>query len=168
MARPSKLTEELQGKICELVEAGDAAEVAAGVCGVGRSTFFEWQSRNEDFRTAITHARDRFESNTRATVMIGDGPGIGFGPAKAALEVLSRRMPNRWSQRVKHEIDESNRLMLEELKRVCADPIVYARVCSEGDLSAVVISVCTGLARLDSEGDVEAGVSGGDAEATTH
>jgi hypothetical protein len=168
MARPSKLTPELQEAICALIEVGDAPEVAAGVNGVGRSTFFEWQSRNEDFRTAVAHARDRFESNARAIVLGGDEVGVGFGPAKACLEVLSRRIPNRWSQRIKHEIDESNRLMLETLKRGCADATVYARVCEEGDLSAVLISVCTELARLDSEGDAEAGAAGDGAEATTH
>lgn len=164
----SKLTPELQAEICKLVEAGDAAEVAAGVCGIGRSTFFEWQARNEEFRTAISHARDRFESNARAVLLGGDDKGLTFGPAKAALEVLSRRLPQRWSQRIKHEIDESNRLMLETLKRVCADPNVYARVCQEGDLGAVLISVCTELSRLDSEGDAEAGASDGSPEAATH
>lgn len=161
--RPSKLTPELQAAICELVEAGDAAEVAAGVHGVARSTFFEWQSRNLEFRTAIACARDRFESRAGQIVLAGDGIGMGFGRAKATLEHLSRRIPNRWSQRIKHEIDESNRLMLEALKRVCADATVYARVCQEGDLSAVIISVCAELSRLDGEGDAQDDPGAGEA-----
>lgn len=153
MARPSKWTQKIQDAIVALVEAGDPAEVAAGVNGVGRSTHFEWLAKREDYRTAVSRARDIFESKMRARVLDGDQKGFGFGPAKAALETLSRRAPNRWSQRVKHEIDESNRLMFEVLQRVCADPEVYARVRQEGDLSAVVISVCTEVSRLDGEGD---------------
>lgn len=159
MARPSKWTQQLQEAICRLVEVGDAAEVAAGVNGIGRSTHFEWLARNEDYRTAIARARDVFESNTRAVAMAGDEQGVGFGPAKVALEVLGRRVPSRWSPRVKHEIDESNRLMMEALTRVCADPEVYARVREAGDLSAVLVSVCTELSRLDGEGDAAEGSS---------
>jgi len=151
--RPTLLTPTLLKKIAALVRGGDTPEVAAGVHGIGRSTHYEWLNRDANYRTAIARARDVFESKARATIVAGDSKGWSFGPARAALEVLSRRVPSRWSQRIKHEVDESNRLMLDALNRVCADPEVYARVCAEGDLSAVLISVCTELARLDSEGD---------------
>ena len=156
MARPSKWTQKIQDAIVALVEAGDPAEVAAGVQGIGRSTHFEWLAKREDYRTAIARARDVFESSQREILLKGDATGWSFGPAKAALEVLARRFPSRWSQRVKHEIDESNRLMFEVLQRVCRDPEIHARVCAEGDCSAVLISVCAELSSQDSEGDAPA------------
>lgn len=161
--RPSKYSAQLTRSICKLVEQGDAAEVAAGVRGVSRSTFYEWLERKPEFRTAIARARDVFESRTRGKIMRGDGQGIGFGPAKAALEVLSRRVPARWSQRIKHELDESNRLLLETLRNVCNDPAVFDRVRETGDLSPVIISVCAELSRLDGEGDVAGAEEGGPA-----
>lgn len=156
MATPgpkSRFTPELLAAIVELVTAGDAAEVAAGVHGIGRSTHYEWLARNEEYRTAIARARDTFESEARAKILDGDQAGWSMGPGKAALEVLSRRVPSRWSVRVKHEIDESNRLLMEALKRVCSDPEAFERVRAEGNLSSVLIGVCSELARLDGEGD---------------
>ena len=120
MARPSKWTEELQSKIVALVEAGDAAEVAAGVCGIGRSTHFEWMRSNEGYRTAIARGQDVFESNARKTVLDGDEKGNGFGPAKAALEVLSRRIPKRWAAQVKVEVADQLNKFIDAAQRICS------------------------------------------------
>lgn len=111
--RPSILSEELTERICKLIAAGDRPEVAAGVCGVGRRTYFEWMKRGEDgeepfasFRTEVLRAVDVFESSARAAVLDGDGAGVGFGAAKAALEVLARRMPLKWGARLKVELSD--------------------------------------------------------------
>lgn len=167
--RPSKLTPELQAEVVKLVEAGDAIEVAAGVCGVDQGTLHRWIRRGKTgeepygaFASEVARARCKFESEMRRRVLEGDGQGVGFGQSKAALEVLSRRVPRRWAARVKHEIEESNRLMLDVLERVCRDPDVFERVRQEEDCSAVFASVCEELARLDSEGEaaVDQGESG--------
>jgi hypothetical protein len=120
MARPSKWTPELQAKIIELIEAGDAPEVAAGVNGIGRSTHFEWMAANEDYRTEVARAKDVFESGRRAIVLKGDEKGNGFGPAKAALEVLSRRFPRRWSVQVKVEMADSLNRFIDAAQRICS------------------------------------------------
>lgn len=120
MARPSKWTEQLQSEIVALVEAGDAAEVAAGVKGIGRSTHFEWMRSLDCYRTAILRACDVFESNSRAIVLSGDEKGSGFGPAKAALEVLGRRIPKRWSPQVKVEMADSLNRYIDAAQRVLA------------------------------------------------
>jgi len=120
MARPSKWSEELLSAIVKLIEAGDAPEVAAGVNNVGRSTHFDWMASNEDYRTAVTRARDVFESRSRAVVMAGDEKGNGFGPAKAALEVLSRRFPKRWSAQVKVEMADSLNKFIDAAQRICS------------------------------------------------
>jgi hypothetical protein len=158
--RPTKLTPELTRAICELIESGDAPEVAAGVQGIGRSTFFEWQSRNDEFRTAVARAKDRCESEMRRRLLGGDEKGESFGKGKAALEYLGRRHPNRWSQRIKHEIDQANLISHEILKRVCSDPEVYAAVCAAEDCLPVLIRYLEELSRLDSEGDAAEDHSG--------
>ncbi len=152
MGRPSKLTEELLRSIVALIEEGDAPEVAAGVNGINRVTYFRWREAGRTaepgtllhtFATEVARACDVAESNMRRKVMGGDGIGEGFGQAKATLEILSRRFPKRWAQRVKQEIDDSNRLVLD----------VVQRVCREQDCPEVFVRVCEELSRLDSEGE---------------
>lgn len=159
MSRVSKLTGELTEAIVGLVRSGDSPAVAAGATGVGRQTYYDWMNRGErgeepyaSFRTAITRARDECESRLRASALSGDEPGAGsWGPSKAAFEVLSRRFPARWAPRVKHEITESQRLMLETLRRVCEDKDVIERVCAAKDCGVVFVAVCEKLASLDGE-----------------
>jgi hypothetical protein len=162
--RPTKLNAELTEQIAKLVEEGDPAEVAAGVCGIGRQTFYDWMARGKheesgayaDFRTAIERARDLFASELRRRILNGDGQGVGFGRAKAALEVITRRDPRRWGVRVKHEIDDVSRLSAEALERVCSRPDVFERVCKEKDLSVVFVAWCEEFARDDSEAEAGA------------
>ncbi len=108
--RPTVRTEENRKRILELVEAGDRGPVAAGRCDIGRSTYFEWIAEEPDFRTAVACAEDKYESKSREIVEMGDEKGASFGPAKARLEILERRFPSRWSQRIKVEVaDQLNR-----------------------------------------------------------
>lgn len=64
MGRPSKLTAEIQTKICERVAAGSYPEIAAVAVGVHRATFYRWMAQGRkakrgvfrDFRDAIKKA----------------------------------------------------------------------------------------------------------------
>jgi hypothetical protein len=42
MARPSKLTPEVQAAVVEGIKAGNYGEVAAGVAGIGARTYYRW------------------------------------------------------------------------------------------------------------------------------
>jgi len=161
MARPSKIdaiTDEQMAKVVELVEAGDKPQDAFGVVGLSRATYFRWLSLAREgvephasFETRVTCAVARFKSRARATILSGDSAGVGFGPAKAHLEVLSRRFPKDWAQRLKHELEDAERLMFQAVERVCASPDVLKRVCESQDLGVVLVAVCEELARLDGE-----------------
>lgn len=158
MARPTKWNEKLQAEIVALVESGTRPEVAAGVKGITRSTFFEWMSRGKDgeepyagFRTSITRAVDVFEAESTRKILAGDVKGEGFGPAKAALEVLSRRMPRQWAQQVKYHVETVEDEFLTALEHVCADPNVHARVCAETDCRQLFVAFCEALAGLESQ-----------------
>lgn len=118
--RKSKWNQKLQDAIIKLVEAGDRAEVAAGVNGICRSTHFGWMAERDDYRTAVTRARDVFESTSRAVILGGDEKGNAFGPAKAALEVLSRRLPKHWASQVKVEVADQLNRFLDAAERICS------------------------------------------------
>ena len=170
MSRETKLTPEVQEKICALIQAGDRPEVAAGVNGIGRSTYFDWMNRSDEpfasFRIAVARALDIFESESRKIILDGDDRSWSSGPAKMRLETLSRRMPRHWAQQVRHHVEKVEDEFLDVLEAVCGDPAVYARVCEEKDLRIVIEAFCTALASLESE--TEAGTDTRSAASPIH
>jgi hypothetical protein len=104
-----------------------------------------------EFHESVTRAYEAGKANLHDRVLCGDAPGLGFGPAKAALEILSRT-DRRYSQKVQVGVEAELERILDAVARVCS-PEDFQRVLAE-------------LAALDSE---EA--AGGDADrpaATTH
>lgn len=122
--RPSKLTPELQSQIVQLITAGCYPEVAAGACGISRTTFYEWMQRAAGqhpdrpatkelsaFADAISEAVDK--SEVRLVLKLAEyeeGKRKGkrkpwvksrltMGQVVAAQWKLSRRFPDRWGQR---------------------------------------------------------------------
>jgi hypothetical protein len=141
-------------QIVQLIQDGDFPEVAAGVAGIDRATFYRWREagRNaragtllSEFAIEVARACDVAESNMRKAVSQGDGEATSFGQAKATLEILKRRFPKRWADRVKQEIDDSNRLVIDVLRRICR----------EENCETIFIRFCEELSRLDSEGEPE-------------
>lgn len=122
--RPSKLTPELQQQIVQLITAGCYPEVAAGACGISRTTFYEWMQRAAGehpdrpatdellaFADAISEAVDKSEARLvlrLAEYIEGRRKGkrkpwvksrIGTGQVIAMQWQLSRRFPDRWGAR---------------------------------------------------------------------
>jgi hypothetical protein len=67
--RPTKLTPELQEKLCNLISRGFQLERAAELAGIGKSTFFRWKDKAKtaksgiyrDFREAVKEADAKAE-----------------------------------------------------------------------------------------------------------
>lgn len=122
--RPSKLTPELSTKIVQLITAGCYPEVAAGACGVSRTTFYEWMQRAAGehptrkptktmvaFADAICEAIDK--SEVRLVLKLAEyeegfkkgtrkqriRSRLTMGQVVACQWKLSRRFPDRWGQR---------------------------------------------------------------------
>jgi transposase-like protein len=64
MGRRSKLTPELQEKICKLIRGGNYLHHAAAACGINQSTLHDWINKGEDgkkpydeFAKAVAEAR---------------------------------------------------------------------------------------------------------------
>jgi transposase len=71
MARPTKLTPEKHTKIVELIRAGNYAETAATLTGIGKQTYYTWMQKGEgpkarspykEFRDAVTAAKAEAEA----------------------------------------------------------------------------------------------------------
>jgi transposase len=125
MGRPSKLTEDRQETICEALRKGVSIEGACQLAGIGESTFYSWRSRGEEEKERVREGHhncqvrkeeqpyvDFLEETTRA---IGESEEYlvekiyeaAPETPNAALRLLERRFPERWSkkQKVEHSGD---------------------------------------------------------------
>lgn len=132
------ITDEIEAKLVSLIEAGNYPEVAAQAVGIGAATFYRWRKRGREepgtrlaaFESRIVRAIAIAESGLVGKIADGDGKGISFGKGKAALEILQRRFPKRWSAKVQHEIADMTAKVLEVVRRVCSEAD-YVRVLEE-------------------------------------
>ncbi|MFI6496660.1 hypothetical protein [Nonomuraea typhae] len=121
MGRPTKLTSELQERLCGYVRDGQYLATAAALAGVHESTVHRWMQQGEpedapkafrDFREALTRARAEAEAAMVEVVTLDAKGGTllrevqrpdgsterQWAPpnGKIALEYLARTQPTRW------------------------------------------------------------------------
>ena len=107
MGRPSKLSPEIQERICSALRGGNYESAAAAAGGVGSSTFHRWMERGRtagsgqyrDFWVAVTRARDAAELSL-VSMWVAAMPSDW----RAIAEFLARRYPMRWGKRERAEI----------------------------------------------------------------
>jgi hypothetical protein len=109
--RPSKLTDTIAKSIVSLVRRGVDPTVAAGACGVSRTSLFEWRRRGRGeggsrratpelvaFAGALERAIDQFEASLVVTLSRSiDGARIAPGRILHTQWMLSKRFPSRWA-----------------------------------------------------------------------
>ncbi len=132
--RPTKLTPELQEKICRYIAAGNYLSVSCQAVGIDDVTFNLWlrQGAEEqkngggmfyDFLMATKRAEALQEAEVAARVLAGSMPGVRkkvtkSGPEGEQVEVtetsgdwlaaatyLERRHPDRWGRKDRTRID---------------------------------------------------------------
>ena len=122
MGRKSKLTPEVQERICQYVRQGLTYEIAARAAGVSETTFYRWKQRGE--RSKRGKYREFWEALKRAEseaeqVLVRRILAASNDTWQAAAWMLERRYPERWGRkdRVKHETDLGDALaqVLERL-----------------------------------------------------
>ena len=97
--RPTRITDELTFRICELIRASNFVETAARKAGVGHSTLASWKAKGavqkkgiyRDFLDAIEEAEAEAEDALLQRALIESPRG--------ALEILQRRFRDRWAER---------------------------------------------------------------------
>jgi len=104
VGRPSKLTDELEQKLCNALRAGNYLEVAARYAGVSRSSVHRWLAqaaegaadpRLKQFAEAVSKAEADAEIHAVGVVR----KAINQGDSRAAFGYLERRHPERWRRR---------------------------------------------------------------------
>jgi transposase len=107
MARPSKLSDDVTGRVVQAVRAGNYAEAACQAAGISASTYYRWMRRGEQdsasphaaFREAVLRAEA--EAEVHAVAIIRRAMGEDW---RAAVAYLERRHPTRWRSRHQTEL----------------------------------------------------------------
>lgn len=103
---PSKLTLDVQSKICAALQRGNYIETSAAFAGVSKSVLFAWMKQaHADIKAGKTNKFTRFldaveiaqaESEVRDLGHIDTSAGAGSW--QAAAWKLERRFPKRWGR----------------------------------------------------------------------
>jgi hypothetical protein len=106
MARPIKLTPEIQKALCDCLRSGCYAVTACARAGISESTYYLWLQKGEagqrpylEFLESVKKADADAEALLAATVMrvALDSENPCW---QAAMTMLERRHPERWGRRL--------------------------------------------------------------------
>jgi len=129
--RPPKLTPAIQEKICTLMAGGHFAEVAARAAGIDPRTYYAWRAKGKaspggpygEFERACELACANSELLLVEEVRRKGG-------WKGSLELLKRRFPERWGDRMRAQIGN---VPGEEFKTTGPPPPSVAIIIQDGD-----------------------------------
>jgi hypothetical protein len=142
--RPSKLTPEIAERITKAIVAGTPFDSAAALAGVSRETLRGWARRgaeesagpHRDFVEGVDRALAEYEQKLLTAIQTA----AMNGTASAAMWLLERRWPDRWSKREKRVGYDEFRVLREDQtndKRT--------RAVLEGDTTALRVSVAEAI-----------------------
>ena len=91
MPRRSKLTPEMQGRICELLAAGNYIETTCRIVGIAEKSFYRWVQQKSQFSQAVEKAQA--DAEARNVVIIQTAAKKNW---TAATRFLERKFNARW------------------------------------------------------------------------
>lgn len=155
--RPSKLTDQLQAELIDLLSQGKPIEPSCRKVGIDDTTYRLWRSkarkgdeRYQEFFVLVTRARAEGELSLWDIAKGGDQQGSSNGEAKCAQWLLERTFGNRYAQRLNVKLEEGLEALLADVERVCG-----AKDC--GCYEAILTAL---TARRDGDGEVAGEESG--------
>ena len=120
--RPTKFKQEYCDRAFDFALVGMTDDEIAGALKIDRATLYRWKNAHQDLCDAIKRGRDRYDTEVveraltqRAAgyeyseeVMTRDGPSVitkrFHGSDTAAIFWLKNRQPDRWRDRVEHDV----------------------------------------------------------------
>lgn len=122
MARPTKLTPEVEEKFLNAVRTGNYLEVAAAYAGIAKPTLFAWMRRGRSSSRGLYH--DFVEKLDKANaaaeaVAVSNLMRHGRDDYRAITFFLERRFNDRWGQKsqMKVEVERELEAAIEKLSR---------------------------------------------------
>lgn len=148
--RPTRLTPELQEKLCEAIAEGNYYECACNLVGIRYATFRQWMIWGEDEPSGIYHdfynAVKLAEAKAESAV-VREWQRCIPQNANACKEFLERRYPDRWGKRDKLDLKAEGKLDISQtldVQRLIEDPEAAALACKLAEL-------CSGKQGVDTD-----------------
>lgn len=93
-----KYSDKTVDEICDYLENGLFQKDAAKLAGISETTFYDWLENKRSFRSRVEASLLKYKEKLIKNVNKGtDKEG------KLALEVLARRWPDEFGEKIKHE-----------------------------------------------------------------
>jgi hypothetical protein len=108
VARPTKLTPELQRQICTLLEDGNFVETVCDYVGIDKTTFYDWMMRGgRGWKTDIDDGFVEFSHAVKNAIALAEMQTLGEQKSggmnwQAKAWWLERRHPDKWGNRGKN------------------------------------------------------------------
>lgn len=103
--RPDKVTPAVQEKIAALIRGGHFPEVASRAAGIDPRTYYRWRKEGKARPNSKYGEFDRVcrEAEAQSELLLV-GEIRKKGGWKGALELLKRRFPDRWGDRMRAQV----------------------------------------------------------------
>lgn len=162
--RPSKLTPEIQGRICQAIAAGNYMETAAAYCLVDKPTLYAWMKKGNtqrhgkyrDFLNAMDEALAKAEIRGVTTIA-----AAGAKQWQAAAWLLERTRPKRFGRKLLEltganggpiQTEERGTALLDTLRRLAGDePAPGTPGATPAAPAAGLAATLAGLAARDAD-----------------
>ena len=119
----SKYNEEIVNEICESIKNGHTQKDAAALAGVTEETFYKWKREkladgapNPEYHPEFSESLRRAHKKYKDMLLkLLHGAAATKKDARTALEILARKYPAEWGEKLKLEISIDPQ---EEMKKV--------------------------------------------------
>lgn len=131
MGRPTKLTDDRRETICEALRKGVSIEGACDLAGLSHQSFYNWRERGQDELRRVENGHPNcqvrqdeqpfvefLEATTRAIAeseeqLVGNINDAAPEDWRAAIALLERRFPERWSKRTNVDLTSGGEQVTE-------------------------------------------------------
>lgn len=119
MARPTKLTPELQKQICDLLAAGNFVETVCDYVGIDYKTFYNWLTWGErGYKDDVARGYAEFfhavkKATSQVEVLTVHELRGRPDDWQALAWWLERRHPDKWGNRGKSQIEHSGKVEID-------------------------------------------------------
>ena len=107
-----KYSDEVVNNICESIKIGHTQKDAAMLAGLSETTFYRWLSKKEEenplskkerreFRESLKRSHKPYKDNL---LKVLHGAVTAKKDARTTLEILARRFPAEWGEKLKLEV----------------------------------------------------------------
>ncbi|MDQ0418473.1 hypothetical protein J2Z48_002665 [Croceifilum oryzae] len=126
-AGTTKLTPDIQRKICDCLRMGNYMETAAAFVGIHKTTLYDWLKKgasapasNQYRKFADAVGKAMSEAEMRDVALIAQSAKTNW---QAAAWRLERKYPARWGRRTQHEVSgkDGNPIEVSSPKQMLVD-----------------------------------------------